>query len=71
VEEIHGALAQKVGLRHPMVERGEHLVPPPHGRLRSTNTWVERNGAASTTGQGAVQGLNIGAGHYGMRYGSI
>jgi putative membrane protein len=71
VEEIRGALAQKVGLVHPMVERGEHPVSPPHGRVASTNTWVEKHGMASVTDPGAVQGSNAGAGHYGRRYGSV
>jgi putative membrane protein len=61
VEEIHGALAQKVGLKHPMVERGEHSVPPSHRRPGSTNSWVEKHGVAVTPG----------AGHYGRRYGSV
>ncbi|KAI4939614.1 uncharacterized protein J4E92_000900 [Alternaria infectoria] len=60
-DEIHVALSQKVGLHHPMVERGENPVPPTQGRLAGVDGWVEKGGSGpiDTTG------------HYRRKYGSV
>ncbi|RAR10490.1 UPF0187-like protein [Stemphylium lycopersici] len=62
-EEIHMALSQKAGLHHPLVERGEHPMPPPLGRMGTANIWTEKGVSR--------QGSTIGAGHPSRRYGSV
>jgi hypothetical protein len=60
-DEIHIALSQKVGLHHPMVERGENPAPPLPRRLGGVDSWVEKQGSMPS-------GMT---GHYGRKYGSV
>ncbi|KAI4952050.1 hypothetical protein J4E91_003512 [Alternaria rosae] len=61
-DEIHVALSQKVGLHHPMVERGENPVPPTRRRLGGVDSWVEKGGGSGPNGTTS---------HQKRRYGSV
>ena len=61
-DEIHVALSQKVGLHHPMVERGEKPVPPTRRRLGGVDSWVEKGGGSGSNGTTS---------HQKRRYGSV